>query len=220
MLRETVENKIKQFQFQSGRLWEQVLIPNPADHWSVDREIIGAKCVDHVGWIYRSGMDTDTALQADMEERVPGRTNCRTVLVATGGGGHVNSDYQKVVNAIIEKTRLVLNDSVYFVVARGPRAATSQLFESANEVTDVGSELHSAFVNVDAVISTAGYNSVMEIASSTTPALLIPVRTTFDDQRARTQGWGPKLGHCHSTIEASSNWLVNLIRDYQRRPRD
>jgi len=216
ILRETVENKVDQFRLPSGRLWDQVLIPNPADHWNVEPDTVGAKRVGHVGWIYRSGANSDETIAS--ASVTPHQPASRTIVVASGGGGHVNTEYQATVNAIIEQTRLAVKNEAYFVVAKGPRASTNQLFKSADESRDFGSDLHSAFVSADVVVSTAGYNSVMEIASSTTPALLIPVNTTFDDQLARTERWGPMLGHCHSTIETSSDWLIDLIKHYHRRP--
>ena len=216
ILRETVENKVDQFRLPSGRLWDQVLIPNPADHWNVEPDTVGAKRVGHVGWIYRSGANSDETIAS--ASVTPHQPASRTIVVASGGGGHVNTGYQATVNAIIEQTRLAVKNEAYFVVAKGPRASTNQLFKSADESRDFGSDLHSAFVSADVVVSTAGYNSVMEIASSTTPALLIPVDTTFDDQLARTERWGPMLGHCHSTIETSSDWLIDLIKHYHRRP--
>ncbi len=66
------------------------------------------------------------------------------------------------------------------------------------------------FTAADAVISSAGYNSVLELASVAKPAMLIAISRSIDDQQARAKLWGPRLGHCFDgNIEGAAQWLAD-----------
>lgn len=62
------------------------------------------------------------------------------------------------------------------------------------KVTTFNKRLQKHLAEADAVISMAGYNSVMEILSAETPALLIPRETPRREQRIRADRLGPRCG--------------------------
>ncbi|MEZ5912487.1 MAG: glycosyltransferase [Paracoccaceae bacterium] len=96
--------------------------------------------------------------------------------------------------------------------ALGPRAAGARL-DGVDEVFDPGSGLNRVFRAADLVISTAGYNSVLELATTDTPALLMPIPRSLDDQAARARLWGPRLGHGYEPTAHGQavHWLAGQI---------
>ncbi len=90
----------------------------------------------------------------------------------------------------------------------------------ADEVFDPGGELNAVFRAADVVISTAGYNSVLELASTDTPTLLAAIPRSLDDQAARVRLWGPRLGCAlrPDRLGTASAWLADRI-DHPRRRR-
>lgn len=84
---------------------------------------------------------------------------------------------------------------------------------------DPGGALNELFLDADAVISTAGYNSVLELATTDTPALLVPIPRSIDDQEARARSWAAALGawlNADSPGEAAE-WLRRTLIERQRR---
>ena len=74
------------------------------------------------------------------------------------------------------------------------------------------------FGAADVVISTAGYNSVLELASLDVPTLLVPIPRSIDDQVARVHLWAPRVGAGHLVgIEESGAWLAHAITARRRR---
>ena len=66
-----------------------------------------------------------------------------------------------------------------------------------------------------AVISTAGYNSVLELATTDTPTLLLPIPRSIDDQDARVRLWSPRLGPPSGDPVP---WLAETLATRRRRP--
>jgi predicted glycosyltransferase len=83
----------------------------------------------------------------------------------------------------------------------------------------LGPDLPRAFAEADLVISTAGYNSVLELACTTVPTLLIPIPRQHDDQEDRVRRWGRILGKGHSPAgaDASATWMSQLLDRRERR---
>lgn len=216
ILREARISKIRRFRLDAGRLWDAVLLPNPAEYWSVSADTLYAKRIDHVGWIYRSasqrlsdGSDTVACplLKSD-------RLN---LLIACGGGGHITTEHKAALESIIRGLRANVGKRVYIIQALGPRSDANAIVEGADIAHEFGSNLNSIFNEADIVISTAGYNSVLELAVTTTPTLLFPVDTTYDDQSARARRWGELIGQEHVDIGDSIAWLTRLVSQYRRR---
>ena len=79
--------------------------------------------------------------------------------------------------------------------------------------------MNDVFRRADLVISTAGYNSVLELARTDTPTLLVAIPRSLDDQLARVRHWGPLLGHglepgCE---QEAADWLADQIARLRRR---
>jgi len=70
------------------------------------------------------------------------------------------------------------------------------------------------FQTADAVISTAGYNSVLELATTDTPTLLLPIPRSIDDQEARVRLWSARLGPPPGDPVA---WLADTLATRRRR---
>jgi predicted glycosyltransferase len=210
ILRETPPERVAQFRLEAGRPWDQVIIPNPRDHWlpEIDREF--SRGVSPVGWIYRS--TPESPRRGDGPVRV---------LVATGGGGTAQTAtaLKEEIDPVIAAARGAAKRPFVVVQAIGPRAAPEGRLDEADETFDPGGELNREFARADITISTAGYNSVLELATSGTPTLLIAIPRNIDDQAARARLWGPRLGACHKpdAPAESSAWLTRRIDAATRR---
>jgi len=218
ILREARESKLPQFQLQSGRRWDQVLIPNPESYWTLPAHAINAARIDYVGWIFRKHGLGSTQTGDDGHCSVTSQPKPLSLIIASGGGGHVNHAYRQLLSQIVKGLRERVGSRIHIVQAIGPRSGADARISGADSYRDFGSELHQAFAQADIVISTAGYNSVLELATTTTPVLLIAANTTYDDQQARADRWGSLLGHGHVDVRHSVDWLINCVTYYQ--PRD
>jgi hypothetical protein len=205
ILRETPVDRIGAFR-QGLAAWDHVLVPNPAEHWLPDLPPGFAEAVVPVGWIVRqTGM------------RGP-RDGAAGIVLATGGGGtpETRGRLYPVLSRILHRVRM----QVPMIVrqALGPRAA-GQALPDVDEVFDPGNGLNDIFRRADIVISTAGYNSVLELAGTDTPTLLAAIPRSYDDQQARVRRWGPLLGHGLEPDgeNAAADWLVDQIRVSRRR---
>ncbi|MFM7333573.1 MAG: glycosyltransferase, partial [Tabrizicola sp.] len=80
--------------------------------------------------------------------------------------------------------------------------------------------LNDLFRDADIVISTAGYNSVLELATTDTPTLLVPIPRSIDDQVTRARSWAGALGMWldPASPEAATTWLRQEITARRRRP--
>ena len=208
ILRETPQERLFRFRRDDGRAWDLVLGPNAADHWLPDLARDFARRIETVGWIRRpSG------------RRVPGDGNAGVVL-ATGGGGNERSRaaLYPVLAELFLRAKAHSRAGFRLRQALGPRAA-GQVLPGADEVFDPGAELNRVFRAADVVISTAGYNSVLELAGTDTPALLVPIPRSLDDQEARVALWGPRLGFgmLPGRVEDAAIWLARQVDAPTRR---
>jgi predicted glycosyltransferase len=213
ILRETPPEKLKDFILPNGRTWDLVCVPNPADHWLPSCADIGAKRVEATGWIVRKPDTTRPVLS------VAGKR--RRVLVASGGGGNAETAelFKHTADAIIKRAREEFGADFHAAQALGPRVSENGLLDEAQEYVNAGSHLNTLFAQYDAVISTVGYNSVLELAALDVPVLLVPIGRTFDDQALRARTWASKLGAAHDdgATEDSARWLADTLLAGKRR---
>jgi predicted glycosyltransferase len=214
VLRETVTARISEFNLPGNRPWDLVCVPNPVSHWMPPRGTLKAKQIAATGWIFRNA-------SAPPPQRLRIVSEERSVLVASGGGGNAQtaSWYKQEVDGIIERARRVADAPFRVVQVVGPRLDPEALLTQADAHVEVGSRLNEEFARHDAVISTVGYNSVLELAQTDVPVLLVPILRSLDDQAARARGWAPSIGFVHEKddLNASSRWLVNAIQSSHRR---
>lgn len=211
VLREAPDEQLHRFRLANGRPWDLVIIANPRDHWMPSDEVLKTRAIAPVGWIYRTaGL------------RQPSGKTMPMVLVATGGGGTAETArvlYAEI-DALLCRVRQQLERRFEVVQAIGPRALAFGQLTSADRIIDPGSQLNELFRDADIVISTAGYNSVLELATTDTPTLLVPIPRSIDDQAARARLWAQRMGYCHDTCapDLSANWLAQEIAAHRRRP--
>jgi predicted glycosyltransferase len=209
ILREAPVGEMHRFRLEGGRPWDQLIVANPRGHWMPEPSALAARAVLPVGWIYRA-----TGLRQGPGPTVP------RVLVATGGGGTADTALQLygVIDDLLRQARRA--GAVFHAVqAVGPRAQGFGRLDQADEVVDPGGLLNAQFRDADVVLSTAGYNSVLELATTDTPVLLLPIPRSIDDQTARARAWAPRLGAWHDPAapDAAADWLVRQVADPQRR---
>jgi hypothetical protein len=201
---------VARFALEAGRPWDLIIVPNPREHWLPEVGENFARRVAPVGWIYRR-----------TQAFSPPANEATRVLVATGGGGtpETAAALKSEFDPIIEFARAAARRPFTVVQAIGPRAAPEGRLEQADETLDPGGELNREFARADIAISTAGYNSVLELATTGTPTLLIAIPRNIDDQEARARLWGPRIGTCHAPGDraASGEWLARCIDAGSRR---
>jgi predicted glycosyltransferase len=211
ILREMPQDRLQRLALPDGALWDLVLVPNPQSHWMPNFGDEFARDISATGWIYR---------KAQPQVLKPRETPL--LLIATGGGGTAEtaSAVARDASRILALCRTVCSRGFEVFQALGPRAPAEALVAGVDRVIDPGGDLNQHFVDADAVISTAGYNSVLELAIATTPTLLIPITRTLDDQAARTMEWGPRLGAAfvEDGHDAAARFLANVLADQSRRP--
>jgi hypothetical protein len=210
VLRETPDEQLRRFCLQEGRPWDLLVIANPSDHWMPKAADLQARVLASVGWIYRR-----PGLRRGICRATP------TVLVATGGGGTAETarDLYACMDAVLSLVRRS-GLEIETVQAIGPRAQAFGKMAQADRQVDPGSALHDLFREADIVISTAGYNSVLELATTDTPTLLVPIPRSIDDQAARAKCWAEKLGMWldPAAPERAVDWLAQEIMLRRRRP--
>ena len=207
VLRETPAPLLERFRRDGGRPWDTVIVPNPAGHWSPELGPDFAREVDPVGWILRRAGPRRSGEGAG-------------IVVATGGGGteETRRPLYALLDSVLSTARRMADPPFRVRQALGPRAAEDALAQ-ADEIFDPGGDLDAVFRAADLVISTAGYNSVLELASTDTPALLAAIPRSLDDQAARVRAWGPRLGHGldPDRPEEAAAWLADRIDNPRRR---
>lgn len=211
VLRETPDDQLLRFRLTGGRPWDLVVIANPQSHWMPADTALLARLVAPVGWIYRP---TGTRQQA-------GGT-LPQVLVATGGGGTAETAralYAEI-DPVLRRIRQELTRPFEVVQAIGPRAQDFGQLAGADRTVNPGPRLNDLFREADIVISTAGYNSVLELATTDAPCLLVPIPRSIDDQVGRARLWAERLGCWHDAAapERSASWLVQELAARRRRP--
>lgn len=210
VLREAPEGELHRFRLSGERPWDLAIIANPLQHWMPTAAALNARSTVAAGWIYRP-----VGVSRRAEGKVP------TVLVATGGGGTADTAramYAEI-DALLSRTRH-LAPPFEVVQAIGPRALAFGHLAEADRIIDPGPRMNELFRDADIVISTAGYNSVLELATTDTPSLLVPIPRSIDDQTARALFWAAKLGSWHNSAAAdrSVDWLTGEIVLRRRRP--
>ena len=210
ILRETPRDRQARFALPDGRAWDLLIVPNPADHWIPDPQAVPARRTEAVGWIYRA------TPPMPVEARRP------TVLVASGGGGTAETTgaVRDLLDPVLASARAQADDGFEVVQALGPRAPADARLAGADRTVDPGGELNRHFATADVVISTAGYNSVLELAALDVPAMLVAIPRSIDDQPARARLWGARLGCCldaNSGAENAASWLAGTAMARQRR---
>ena len=214
ILRETIDARLASFRLPAGRNWDSVVVAEPEGGWTVDAGVIGADNVRNVGWISRRPAG-DRALLASLHEQ-------RVLLVAGGGGGETDGGGLRCeIDCILAEVRRLCAVPIRIVQVLGPRAPVHARLAHADAVLDVGPHLNEAFAEADAVVSTSGYNSILELAATSTPALLLSIPRTYDNQTARARHWAPKLGLAHERTEItrSAKWLARMLQNGSRRSR-
>lgn len=211
VLREAHEAELRRFRLPGDRPWDLVVVANPEAHWMPASDALAARSVAPVGWIYRpSGPRQGTAALLPQ------------VLVATGGGGTAETAqalYAEI-DTLIARVRESSARPFEVVQAIGPRAQAFGQLAKADRVVAPGAQLNALFREADIVISTAGYNSVLELATTDTPCLLVPIPRSIDDQAARARLWARRLGAWHdaSAPWLSADWLLREMAARRRRP--
>jgi predicted glycosyltransferase len=210
VVRETPDDQLHRFSLADGMPWDLVVIANPETHWMPDRARLAARSLVAAGWIYRP-----TGRRTGNGKPMP------TVLVATGGGGTAGTarTLYAEIDAALSHVR-TRGPSFEVVQAIGPRARAFGQVAQADRTIDPGGALNEHFRDADIVISTAGYNSVLELATTDTPTLLVPIPRSIDDQTARARSWAGKLGMWldPAAPRAAFDWLAQELTARRRRP--
>ena len=211
ILRETIATRLDRFRLANGRPWDLLLVPNPPDWWLPPLEAVPARTVEAVGWIYRRPSACH-GVAADARKRSP------TILVSSGGGGAAARGFRDTVDPLIMPLRKAVNDPFTVVQVLGPRAPDVARLRSADRFLSPGPELHEYFANADLVVSTVGYNSVLELACTDVPVLMIPVARSIDDQAQRAQRWARQLGrHLDADMVGVVSWMAGVLNGRKRR---
>lgn len=210
ILREMPDSRIDRLQPEQGKRWDVVVIPNPQSHWMPALPASFAARTVTTGWIYR----------------IPcpfGRVSMPAprLLLATGGGGTDESAQMlaDLVGVLVQRLQAAMTEEVEIVQAVGPRAGAGARIAQASRTIDPGGDLNQLFADADAVISTSGYNSVLELAITTTPAALVAIPRTLDDQTARARLWGPRIGRFFDggNCDEVAAWLATVLTTRSRR---
>lgn len=211
ILREMPKDRVEGFRLPGGRPWDLVIVPNPADHWMPDAGSGFAREVAAVGWIYRPSvvLPRPSAISPKL-------------LIATGGGGKADAAarLRKQIDDVIAALRSRISTPFTVEQALAARAPSQARLDGADRVFDPGGALNDCFGVSDIVVSTAGYNSVLELAMTDTPTMLVPISRSIDDQVARAKLWGPRLG-CYldaAAPDTALDWLTYQIETPLRRP--
>ena len=210
ILREMPEDRVERFRLPGGRPWDLVIVPNPEEHWMPEPGPGFARKVAAVGWIYRRPATVQRPVGAQPK-----------LLIATGGGGKAEGAavLREQIDGIIAALRAKTASRFTVEQALAARAPSEARLERADTVFDPGGALNDRFAAADIVVSTAGYNSVLELAMTDTPTMLVPIPRSIDDQLARAKLWGPRVG-CFFDPEAPDAalaWLQQMVEAPERR---
>lgn len=209
ILRETPQDRLERFRRDDGAPWDCVIVPNTAEHWMPAIAPGFARRVEAAGWILRPTGPRDKG------------DGSAGIVLATGGGGTpaTRAGLYPLLTELLAETQARSSGVFRVRHALGPRSGGQALCGVA-EVFDPGPALNRVFRAADLVISTAGYNSVLELASTDTPALILPIPRSLDDQEQRVRLWGPRLGFglTEGRIDAAARWLAAQVDRPMRRP--
>jgi len=216
ILRETVPERLWAFKLEDGRPWDLLILPQPAGEWCPDPDLVPARRVEAVGYIYRRPRVRYQRGGSGAPISGPPQ-----VLIASGGGGSGStaSAFAQEVGRLLVGLREVMRTPVLIVQALGPRGTEQTGVPGADAIWRPGADLHDTFAGADLVISSVGYNSVLELACTDVPVLLVPIMRTYDDQEKRGRFWGKHLGLCHHAQEPerSVRWMSAVLGERRRR---
>jgi predicted glycosyltransferase len=221
ILREVLPAKLERYRLEGGRPWDLIVLPNPVDEWVPDPEAVPARRIEAVGWIYRR-----PALQKLEESEANGpywifmKHPMVLITAGAGSGGHRPEAFCQHMEGLIKGLREMVAKPVTVVQVRGPLAPNEWRIAGVDEVICPGPNLHNLFPSADLVISAVGYNTVLELACTDVPSLLVPIERYTDDQQKRARHWGPSLGLCHdsSDPQRSIQWMAEVLQSGVRRP--
>jgi len=213
LLREVPHDRITSYQLPGGKSWDLLLVPNPPDHWMPSASSLPNNALHAVGWIYRDLKDS-----ADAET-----TLAPVILICAGGGGTATTrEYlRRELTPALELARSLCKQAFDIVQVLGPRSPPESRLEVTDRVLDPGGSLHQWLNRADVIVSTAGYNTVLELAQTDVPSLLVGIDRNIDDQYYRARQWGPKVGLAHEPGKSmrSGIWLAEQInRGHRRAP--
>lgn len=208
ILRETPHEHLSRFHPHHCP-WTRILIANPADHWVPHMPDGTSQGLVSVGWIYRKA-----AMPAP-----PARRRA-LLLIATGGGGtaQTTAEIYDRIGTLLSQLRAACPVPFDAVQAIGPRAKAFGQVSGIDGTIDPGGNLNQHFMTADAVISTAGYNSVLELATTSTPAHLIAIPRSIDNQNDRVTHWAPHLSPDGTIHTTNGLWLAKVLQHRLRRP--
>jgi predicted glycosyltransferase len=221
ILREVMPATLERYRLEGGRPWDLIVLPHPIDEWVPDLEAVPARRIEAVGWIYRQ-----PALQKleDPEANGPDEMFAKhpvvLISVGAGSGGNLPEAFRRNVETLIKGLREMVATPVTVVQVRGPLAPNEWRIAGVDEVICPGPNLHNLFPSADLVISAVGYNTVLELACTDVPTLLLPIERYTDNQQKRARRWGPSLGLCHdeSNPKRSIQWMAEVLQGGRRRP--
>jgi predicted glycosyltransferase len=221
ILRETVAERLAAFRLEEGRAWDLIVLPQPASEWRPDPDLVPARRLEAVGYIYRK----PRARRVRRDGVGAPATGPPRMLIASGGGGSdlTSLIFRDQVSRLVEALREETCAPFQVVQALGPRVPELAAVSGADAIWRPGPDLHEAFARADLVISTVGYNSVLELACTDVPVLLVPIARAYDDQEKRAWLWGERLGLCHrpGQPERSVRWMSDVLAARcRRRPVD
>lgn len=223
VLRETIESRLHEFRLGARRRWDLVLLPNPPATFDPPAELLGAQRLESVGWIYRAPEDGDAGAVHSAAGGLRGRLGLAMdmplLLIACGGGGNaITADrFAALVDPLIQRTRGLMQRRFEAVLACGPRAAPPLAQVDASLTP--GADLNRWFAEADAVISTTGYNSALELALLDVPAVLVPINRSLDDQRRRAAELAKVVGAMlePDSVDSVAAWLAVVLDQGRRR---
>lgn len=215
VLRRVRSSRLSEFRLDGERPWDLILVPHPEDEWTPETGLLPARSIRSVGWIHRNG----ACGPSSPAMATPPRPPRPQVLVASGGGGEPEGVFPREAGRVLRELRRILGEDVEVVQALGPRVREGTVLEEADRTVHPGPELPRYFEEADLVLSTAGYNSVLELAVRPVPVVLVPVPRTYDDQEERAEHWGPRLGWRHREGKAGDTaaWMAERLAGRERR---
>ena len=221
ILREVVPTELERFRLHGGRPWDLILLPHPINEWVPDPNAVPARRIKAVGWIYRR--PARQKLEEPDGNGPYGILAKRPVVLISAGagsGGKRPDAFCEDVQGLIKGIRETVAKPLTAVQVRGPLAPNTWQIAGVDEVICPGPNLHNLFSIPDLVISAAGYNSVLELACTDVPTLLVPIECYTDNQQKRARRWGQSLGLCHDSSDPkrSIRWMTEVLQGGIRRP--
>lgn len=199
LLREVRSSSLSRFNLPQGQ-WDLLLIPHPQEEWEPPAGTVGANRQVNLGWVAPEPPSTTPRSQ-------------KRVVIATGGGGTLESasKVSQCVDRLIEKLRLRHSGfSVEQIV--GPTQESALCPAADTYLREVSlSEIAAA---ATLILTTAGYNSVLEVAQTETPAVLIPIQRSHDDQLRRAKFWAHRIGSRYEAAKEAEivEWMDQVLQ--------